>query len=151
MPPQREKIATCERALKVPDEQCPNKYNKLDGNQRSPDLIALEITFQLIILLKASNTNFKKKRNNLNAKQPVMVAEWTACLLTMWEVSKSNPGNLPLLQMWHVGNVTGCHAVYTLIQCTPLLVEKAGITPVVTFRITVRKQERVQARYPLWL
>ena len=43
------------------------------------------------------------------------------------------------------------HAVYTLIQCTPLLVEKAGVTPVVTFRITARKQERVQARYPLWI
>ena len=43
------------------------------------------------------------------------------------------------------------HAVYTLIQCTPLLVEKAGVTPAVTFRITTRKQERVQARYPLWI
>ena len=43
------------------------------------------------------------------------------------------------------------HAVYMLIQCTPLLVEKAGVTPVVTFRITARKQGRVQARYPLWI
>ena len=43
------------------------------------------------------------------------------------------------------------HAVYMLIQCTPLLVEKAGVAPVVTFRITARKQERVQARYPLWI
>ena len=31
------------------------------------------------------------------------------------------------------------HAVYTLIQCTPLLVEKAGVTPGMTFRITARK------------
>ena len=81
----------------------------------------------------------------------VAVAEWTTCPLTTREVSRSNPGNLPLLQTWHVGNATSCHAVYTLIQCTPLLVEKAGVTPVVTFRITARKQERVQARYPLWL
>ena len=66
-------------------------------------------------------------------------------------VSRSNPGNLPLLQMWHVGNVTGRHTIYTLIQCTPLLVEKAGVTPDVTFRITACKQERVQARYPLWI
>ena len=27
------------------------------------------------------------------------------------------------------------------IQCTPLLVEKAGVTPVVTFRITACKKE----------
>ena len=57
-------------------------------------------------------------------------------------------GNLPVLQ-----NVA-CrerHAVYMLIQCTPLLVEKAGVTPDMTFRITACKQERVQARYPLWI
>ena len=30
-----------------------------------------------------------------------------------------------------------------------LLVEKAGVAPVVTFRITARKQQRVLARYPL--
>ena len=43
------------------------------------------------------------------------------------------------------------HAIYMLIQCTPLLVEKAGVAPVVTFRITAHKQERVQVRYPLWI
>ena len=43
------------------------------------------------------------------------------------------------------------HAVYMLIQCTPLLVEKAGVAPVVTFRIIARKQESMQARYPLWI
>ena len=72
-------------------------------------------------------------------------------LLTVRQVSQSNPSNLPLLQMWHVENVTGHHAVYTLIQCTPLLVEKAGVAPDVTFRITACKQESVQARYPLWI
>ena len=74
--------------------------------------------------------------------KPVAVAEWRARLLTVREVSRSNPGNLPLLQMWHVGNVTSHHAVYTLIQCTPLLVEKAGVAPDVTFRITACKQEK---------
>ena len=54
-------------------------------------------------------------------------------------------------KMWHVGNMTGHHAMYMLIQCTPLLVEKAGVAPDVTFRITACKQERVQARYPLWI
>ena len=83
--------------------------------------------------------------------KPVAVAECRARLLTVREVSRSNPSNLPLLQTWHVGNVTSCHAVYTLIQCTPLLVEKAGVTPDVTFGITACKQERVQARYPLWI
>ena len=43
------------------------------------------------------------------------------------------------------------HAVYTLIQCTPLLVEKAGVAPDVTFGITTCKQERVQVRDPLWI
>ena len=42
-----------------------------------------------------------------------------------------------------------CHIHF--IQCTLLLVEKAGVTPVVTFRITAHKQERVQVRDPLWL
>ena len=82
---------------------------------------------------------------------PVAVTEWRARLLTVREVSQSNPGNLPLLQTWHVGTVTGCYAVYTLIQCTPLLVEKAGVAPDMTFRITACKQERVQVRYPLWI
>ena len=76
---------------------------------------------------------------------------YNSLLLTVREVSRLNPGNLPLLQMWHVGNMTGRHAVYMLIQCTPLLVEKAGVAPDVTFRITACKQERVQARYPLWI
>ena len=31
--------------------------------------------------------------------KPVMVAEWRACLVTVWEVSRSNPGILPLLHM----------------------------------------------------
>ena len=88
---------------------------------------------------------------NFTLSKPVAVAEWTACPATTREVSRSNPSNLPLLQMWHVGNTTGHHAIYTLIQCTPLLVEKAGVAPDVTFRITAHKQERVQARYPLWI
>ena len=49
----------------------------------------------------------------------------------------------------HGSKWLGCHAVYTLIQCTPLLVEKAGVAPDVTIGITVYKQERVQARDPL--
>ena len=34
------------------------------------------------------------------------------------------------------------------IQCTPLLKEKGGVAPDVTFRITAHKQERVQERDP---
>ena len=51
---------------------------------------------------------------------PVTVAEWTACPLTMREVSRSNPGNLPLLQMWHVGNATSFHAIYAYTVYTPI-------------------------------
>ena len=40
------------------------------------------------------------------------------------------------------------HAVYTLIQCTSLLVEKAGVTANVTFQ-DHRKKERMQARSTL--
>ena len=59
-------------------------------------------------------------------------------------------GDTPARSGWGVP-VQVSHAVYTLIQCTPLLLEKAGVAPVVTFRITAHKQERVQARYPLWI
>ena len=45
----------------------------------------------------------------------------------------------------------GCHAIYILIQCTPLLEEKAGVAPDVTLGITACKQERVQVRDPLQL
>ena len=72
--------------------------------------------------------------NNLYNLKPVAVAEWRARLLTVLEVSRSNPDNLPLLQMWHVGNMTGHHAVYMLIQCTPLLAKKVGVAPDVTFQ-----------------
>ena len=40
---------------------------------------------------------------------------------------------------------------YTHLYSATLLVEKAGVTPDVTFRITACKQERVQVRYPLWI
>ena len=43
------------------------------------------------------------------------------------------------------------HAVYMLIQCTPLLVEKGDDNPDMTFRITKHKQEIVQVRDPLWI
>ena len=101
---------------------------------------------------KIINKDTLKQPNNFDTiSKPVMVAKWRARLLTVREVSRSNPSNLPLLQTWHVGNMTGRHAVYMLIQCTSLLVEKAGVTPDVTFRMTACKQERVQARYPLWI
>ena len=40
------------------------------------------------------------------------------------------------------------HAIYTLIQCTPLLVEKSCVAPEVNLRIT---QARKHARDPPWL
>ena len=41
--------------------------------------------------------------------------------------------------------------IHTYTVCTPLLVEKAGVTPDVTFGITACKQESMQARDPLWI
>ena len=43
------------------------------------------------------------------------------------------------------------NAVYTLIQCTTLLVEKAGVVPDMTLRLTACKQVSVQVRQPPWL
>ena len=40
--------------------------------------------------------------------------------------------------------------VHTLIQCTPLLVEKAGVAPDVTLGFTMCKQVSVQVREPPW-
>ena len=40
------------------------------------------------------------------------------------------------------------YAVYTLIQCVPLLVENADVAPHVTLRFTVHEQVSVQAREP---
>ena len=46
----------------------------------------------------------------------------------------------------HRGCPEGRPAVYTLIQCTPLLVEKAAVAPDVTLRLTACKQVSVQVR-----
>ena len=51
----------------------------------------------------------------------------------------------------HEGCPEGVSAVYTLIQCTPLLVEKLGVALNVTFRFITCKQVSVQARGPPWL
>ena len=51
----------------------------------------------------------------------------------------------------HEGCPEGGPAVYTLIQCTPLLVEKAGVVPDMTLRLTTYKQLSVRVREPPWL
>ena len=43
----------------------------------------------------------------------------------------------------------GESTVHTLIQCTPLLVEKAGVEPYVTLRFMVHKEVRVQADFEI--
>ena len=45
----------------------------------------------------------------------------------------------------------GGPAVYMREQCTPLLVEKAGVAPDVTLRFIACKQVSVQVTEPLWL
>ena len=45
---------------------------------------------------------------------------------------------------WHDRRVEGEPAVHMLIQCTPLLVEKAGVAPDMTIRFIVHKQTKVQ-------
>ena len=51
----------------------------------------------------------------------------------------------------HEGCLEGRPAVYTLIQCTPLLVEKADVSPDMTLRFTTCNQVSVQARESPWL
>ena len=123
-------------------------------------VMMIKFTILIYIYFKRFNLGMllqvitRKRRYSLSKKEllvPVAVAKWRARLLTVREVSQSNPATYLCYKMWHVGNVTGHHAVYTLIQCTPPLVEKAGVAPDMTFRITACKQERVQARYPLWI
>ena len=55
------------------------------------------------------------------------------------------------MQHLHEGYLEGGPAVYMLIQCTPLLVEKAGVAPDMTLRFTTHKQVSVQVREPPWL
>ena len=55
---------------------------------------------------------------------------------------------LTAANMWGKMAQLPCH-IYTLIQCTPLLVEKAGVALYETIGITTHKQERVKARDPL--
>ena len=57
---------------------------------------------------------------------------------------------LPALRCLHEGCPEGGPAVYTLIKCTSLLVEKAGIAPDVTLRFTTQKQVSVQVREDFW-
>ena len=56
----------------------------------------------------------------------------------------------PALRCLHEGCPEGESTVYTLIQCTPLLMEKADVAPDVARRFTMCKQVSVQARQP-WL
>ena len=50
-----------------------------------------------------------------------------------------------------VGRSSEKITLYVFVQCTPLLVEKAGVAPDVTLRFTACKQVRVQVREPPWL
>ena len=64
-------------------------------------------------------------------------------VLTVWEIENDSQNQRESCESGP--------AVYTLIQCTALLVEKAGVAPDVTLRFTAHKQVSVQAREPPWL
>ena len=51
----------------------------------------------------------------------------------------------------HEECLEGGPAVYTLIQCTSILVEKADVAPDMPLKFTTGKQVRMQAREPPWL
>ena len=57
----------------------------------------------------------------------------------------------PSIRYLHDGCLEGGPAVHTLIQCTPLLVEKAGVEPDVTLSFIAHKQVSLQVREPPWL
>ena len=90
------------------------------------------------------------------------------CLLMSWwfiglEIDKYDVsviigchGNLAIKLQYKTKNelnrdVRKAGLLYTLCQCTPLLVEKGGVATDVTVRFTVCKQVCVQVREPPWL
>ena len=58
---------------------------------------------------------------------------------------------LPALHCLHEGCLEGEPDIDMLIQCTPLLVEKAGVVPDVTIRFTLHNQVVIEEREPPWL
>ena len=62
-------------------------------------------------------------------------------------VQVSNPP-LPAHCCYHKGCPESYPVVYTLIQCAPVLAEKADVAPDVTLRFTVQKQVSVLVREP---
>ena len=59
--------------------------------------------------------------------------------------------SLPALHYLHEGCPQGGPAVYMFLQCTPLLVEKAGVAPDINIGFTVCKQVSMQVRESPWL
>ena len=82
---------------------------------------------------------------------PAGVVEWIArprsLVLNLTAAQVINP-SLPALCCLHEGCLKGKSAVYTLIKCTLLMVEKADVVPDVTLRLTMHKQVGVQVREP---
>ena len=58
---------------------------------------------------------------------------------------------LSVIHWLHWGCLEHKPAVYMLVQCTLLLVEKAGAAPDLALRFTACKQVRMQVREPPWL
>ena len=93
--------------------------------------------------------------SNVNSRQQCWaagVAEWMACSLVKWAAeieSRCCPSQHSTVAYHplYEGCPEGRPAVYMLIQCTPLLVEK-GAPPDVTLRFTTHKQARVQVTEP---
>ena len=69
------------------------------------------------------------------------------CPVAVAAANRISPHSGPILSE---GCLEGGPAVYMPIQCTPLLVKKAGVPPDVTLRFTTCKQAHVQARGPPW-
>ena len=90
----------------------------------SPSLVQLSFAvLDTSIEMKIVDSSFTSKI------EAASVAEWIGCSLV-----KRVAGFIsqPALLCWQEGCPEGRPAVYTLIQCIPLLVEKAGVVPDVT-------------------
>ena len=109
----------------------------------------LRVNYSLTLFMVCTNLYGEQKRKNLLTVTSRLVLPMVACpaegpISNLAAAQVSNPP-LPALCFLHEGCLEGKCAVFTLIQCTPLLVEKAGVAPDMTLRFTTCKQVRVQA------
>ena len=73
-------------------------------------------------------------------KNAQLLSRWPGIPSSNLTVTQVSNPPLPALHCLHEGSLEGKSAIYMLIQCTPLLVEKVDVAPDMTLRFTVYKE-----------